>query len=72
MKSTIIFVPGSMSFSKKILSGASSRWPLVKSYYIIKYNIFILFVGFVFYFDRFLLFNTLEFISYEDYFSKFI
>ena len=35
-----------------------------KLYYIIEYNIFILFVEFFFYFDRFLILSTLEFVSY--------
>ena len=36
----------------------------VNIYYIIEYNIFLLFLGFFFYFGRFLILNTLEFVSY--------
>ena len=36
----------------------------VKLYYIIEYNIFLLFIGFFFYFGRFLILTTLEFVSY--------
>ena len=42
----------------------------VKLYYIIKYNIFLLFVGFFFYFGKFLIFCTLEFVSYYNSSSK--
>ena len=35
----------------------------VKLYYVIEYNTFILFVEFFFYFDRFLILSTLEFVS---------
>ena len=36
----------------------------VKLHYIIEYNIFLLFVGFFFYFGRFLILITLKFVSY--------
>ena len=42
----------------------------VKLYYIIKYNIFLLFVGFFFYFCKFLIFSILEFVSYYNSSSK--
>ena len=42
----------------------------VKLYYIIEYNIFLLFVGFFFYFGKFLIFSTLAFVSYFDSSSK--
>ena len=36
----------------------------VKSYYIIEYNIFLLFVGLFFDFDKFFILSILEFVSY--------
>ena len=36
----------------------------VKLYYLIEYNIFLLFVGFFFYFGRFLILSILKFVSY--------
>ena len=36
----------------------------VKLYYIIEYNILLLFVRFFLYFGRFLIFSTLKFVSY--------
>ena len=42
----------------------------VKLYYIIEYNTFLLFVGFLLYFDKFFILSTLEFISYQDSSSK--
>ena len=55
-----IGIPFPILFSSCIVSLRGN----FKLYYIIEYNIFLLFVGFFFYFGRFFILSTLEFVSY--------